>query len=163
MNNRGFSLIELVVVISIIGILSSVAVMSFSSWMRKAQIEGQTREMLAEFNAARSESVFRKKRHAIILQPSSFIIKRYSSADESRTGDTTRGVILTKQLAYSISRVSGSSLADRIIEFDIRGFTNDWDTICVNPFYSGAQYDCIAISGGRVNIGKVEGADCVQK
>ena len=99
----------------------------------------------------------------MILQPSSFIIKRYSSADESRTGDTTRGVTLSKNLAYPITSATGSSLADQIIEFDIRGTTNDWGSIRVNPVNSGSAYDCIVISVSRINLGRMVGGACVQK
>lgn len=163
MNNRGFTLVELIVVVVIIGIISTIAMISFSSWNRKAQIERQTRELFTDLNSARTESIFQKKRHAVILQPGSFITKRYSSPDEDRFGDTTKGVVLSKNLAYSITRPSGSSLADRVIEFDVRGFTYDKETISVNPFESGAQTDCIVISDGRINLGKMEGTSCVQK
>jgi prepilin-type N-terminal cleavage/methylation domain-containing protein len=163
MNNRGFSLVELVVIISIIGILSTIAALSFSSWMLKANIEKQTREMFTDLNSARSNSIYQKKRHGMILQPSSYIIKRYSSADESRTGDATKGVILTKNLTYPITSESGGSLANQIIEFDIRGTTNDLVDIRATPVNSGSPYDCIVISVTRINLGRMEGGACVQK
>lgn len=163
MNKRGFSLLELMVVVAIMGILATIANLAFSNWMTKARIEGQTREIFTDLNSARSESVFQKKRHALILQPSSFIIKRYSSADESRFGDPSKGVVQSKNLTYSIAKKDGTSLANRIIEFDIRGFTNDLETIRVNPINSGAPFDCIVIATGRINLGIMEGVTCVQK
>ncbi len=162
-NDRGFTLIELIIVMVIMGVLLTLAAISFSNWNRKSQIERQTREMFADINLARNESVFKKSRHAMIFQPNSYIMKRYSSPDESRFGDTTKGIVLTRNLVFGITKANNNSMADIIIEFDVRGFTNDLETIRVNPTNSGAQFDCMAISGGRINLGKMEGTSCVQK
>ncbi len=164
MNRHGFTLIELMVVISLIGIVLAIATLNFSSMNRKAGIERQTREILADLNTARLDSIYRKQRHAIIFQPNSYIMKRYSSQDEPyHGGDLTKNIVLSKTLTYQITKESGSTLADRIIEFDTRGFTADMETVRVNPSYSGAAFDCIVISTGRTNIGNMQGGSCVQQ
>ncbi|HEY4745506.1 MAG TPA: type II secretion system protein [Desulfuromonadaceae bacterium] len=168
MNRHGFSLIELLVVIVLIGIVLTIATLNFSSMNRKAGIERETRELLTDLNTARLDSVYRKQRHAIIFQPNSYIMKRYSSQDESDQygGDTTTGIVLSKTLPYQITKESGSSLADYPTVFDIRGFVSNVGgnfTIRVNPSYSGAAFDCIVISVGRTNIGTMQGGSCVQQ
>ena len=164
MNRHGFTLIELMVVISLIGIVLAIATLNFSSMNRKAGIERQTREILADLNTARLDSIYRKQRHALIFQPASYIMKRYSSQDEPyHGGDLTKNIVLSKTLTYQITKESGSTLADRIIEFDTRGFTADMETVRVNPSYSGAAFDCIVISTGRTNIGNMQGGSCVQQ
>lgn len=162
MNQRGFSLIELIVVMALTGILFSIVAINFNAWIRKAQIEKQTREFLTDLNLARSESVFRKRRHSIVLNSTAtgYAFRRYSSENEIRTSGTE---VFTKSTSYQFSKKSGASAADLIFEFDIRGFTNDLDTIRIDPVNSGAAFDCVAIAISRLNIGKMEGSSCVQK
>ena len=167
MNRHGFTLIELMVVISLIGIVLAIATLNFSSMNRKAGIERQTREILADLNTARLDSIYRKQRHALILQPASYVMKRYSSQDEPDTngGDLTTGIVLSKTLPYQITTPSGGSLSGVFIEFDTRGFVANVSntTICVNPMYTGAAFDCVVVSLGRTNIGNMQGGSCVQQ
>lgn len=166
MNQRGFTLLELIVVLAVMGILLSIAAINFSNWMRKAQIEKQTREFISDLNTARSESIFRKKRHSIVLNGAAtgYTFRRYSSQDEDRsTGGTD---ILTKTASYQFSKEDGSSAASRTFLFDTRGFAatiSDTGTIRVNPVNSGAAFDCVVIATSRTNIGKMVGGSCVQQ
>jgi prepilin-type N-terminal cleavage/methylation domain-containing protein len=162
----GFSLVELIVVILIIGVLLSIGGINFRDWVQKSQIERQAREMLADLNSARSESIFRKKRHSIVMNSTAtgYVLKRYSSENESRTTGGT--VLSSKTNSYQYAKESGSSAADLIIQFDILGFAatpSDLNTLRVNPIYSGAAFDCLVISNSRTNIGKMESGSCVQK
>ncbi|CAH2030121.1 pilus assembly FimT family protein [Trichlorobacter ammonificans] len=156
---RGFALLELVVVLGIIGILLTLVTLNFTSWSRKSQIERQTRELFADLNQARTDSIFMKKRHKVVLQPQSYTFYRFSSADENRsTGGTA---LFTKPLAYPLTKASGASIANRIFEFDIRGFTNDLDTIKITaPSDIRAQVDCIVVHYGRTNLGRMENNAC---
>lgn len=169
LSHSGFSIVELVVVIAIIAILLSIVTINFSQWTRKAQIERQTRELLVDLNTARSESIYRKKQHAIIINPTAtgYILRRYSSVNESRTSATPASEILfNKAVSYQFSKGNGSSIADNILQFDVTGFTStpaDNNTIRVNPTNSGAAFDCLVISNSRINIGQMTGGSCVQK
>ncbi|MBI2353485.1 MAG: prepilin-type N-terminal cleavage/methylation domain-containing protein [Deltaproteobacteria bacterium] len=154
LGNKGFSLIELIIVIAVLGIGAAIATLNFNQWVRKANIEKQAKELLTDLNDARLQSVYTKKRHSVVFQPNSYVFKEYSSLNED-TEDGGR-VITSKNVANQMTTLSGGSLADSIIEFDIRGFTSDWNTVRINPAYSGAAYDCIVVSNARTNLGKIE-------
>ena len=169
-NKQAFALTELIVVVVIMGIVLGIGTLNFNSWQRKAAIERQTRELLADFNTARSEAMFRKKPHAIIMNADAtgYILRRYSSVDESRTSATpASGIVFTKNVSYQFQKGNGSSIADAIMQFDITGFTStaaDNNTIRVNPISSGAAFDCVVVSASRTNIGQMtSGGSCVQK
>lgn len=182
-DTAGFTLVELILTMVVAGILFAIATMSFVSLSRKAEIEKTARELVADLNAARSDSIFRGKRHGIVINSSAtgYIFRRYSSNDEGRTSTApdpptstvpSYGIIATKQLKYNLSDVAGSAFTDSVIEFDRNGFAIDSTTrtsittpivIRVNPISSGAAFDCVIITATRTNIGKMEGGSCVQQ
>ncbi len=63
--NRGFSLIEIVVVISIISILVVAAGFSFVGWIGKYRVESQIKEMYTDFTNARVRAMQRGRMHFI--------------------------------------------------------------------------------------------------
>ena len=60
MKRNGFSLIELVVVIAIMGTLIAIGALGYSSMTRKAGVEGQVKTMYADLMNARSQALYRK-------------------------------------------------------------------------------------------------------
>lgn len=155
MNQKGFSLTELIITMGIMGALLAIATLPFNNWVKKAGIESQTRILQSDLNNARIEAVTSKTRRSIVLNPESYSYKSYTSANENTTSGGK--VIFTKVLNYQIAPITGS-FTDRYVVFDTRGFVEipPYPTVRALPSYSGAAFDCIVISVGRNNIGKVE-------
>lgn len=157
---RGFSLVELIIVIAIFGIAASIATLNFNQMTRKAQIEKQTKELFSDINNARLQSVYMKKRHRIVFQPNSYVFKEYSSLNEIDSAATK--VLFSKNVSNQMTTKSGDSINP--IDFDIRGYTYNYNTIMFNPINSGAAFDCIVISDARTNMGQMgSGNVCNQK
>ena len=166
LKQNGFALTELIVVVVIMVTLLSIATLSFNSMQRKANTERQTREFFSDLNAARSDSIFRKNRHSIVINSAAngYAFRRYSSENEDREDGGT--VISTKTISQTLSKVGGGSAADIIFQFDTRGFAatpGDRDTIRIDPVGSGAAFDCVVIAESRTNLGRMEGGSCVQR
>ena len=161
-DNSGFSLVELLIVIAIIGIGLAVATLNFNQWIKKTNIEKQTRELFGDLNEARLKSIYTKKRHSIVLNPSNYVFKEYSSENENKANGK---VLFSKNTAYQMTTKTGTALDGNIVEFDIRGFlVVGNNTIMVNPVSSGAAFDCVIISDSRTNLGQMGSDDvCNQK
>lgn len=162
----GFSLIELIITISIMGIVIAVATIPFNSWQTKNKIESQTREIHSDLAEARTNAFTRKKVHGIVFQPTSYVMKSYSSEVEYKymIDAAANGVVLqTKDLKYSITKGNTTTAftnANGAVRFDTSGFTNDWFTVVVNPVSASAAVNCLVISSARVNVGKMNGTVC---
>lgn len=152
---NGFSLVELIIVIAIIGIGASIATLSFNQWVRKSNIEKETRELLSDLNEARLQSVYTKKQHGIAFQTAnSYVLKEYSSLNESSAGGLIKE---TKTTKYTMTKKDGTAIsANTLILFDTRGALSNTMgyTFRFNPI-DVAAFDCVVISEARTDLGKM--------
>ncbi len=57
MNKKGFTVIELTIVLSIIGIISVIAIPSYLAWLPRHELKTSVRHIYDDMNMARSRAV----------------------------------------------------------------------------------------------------------
>ncbi len=165
MKQSGLSLIELLVAVSIIGILLAIAAIDFRSWTVRYSVERQVKEMYTDLQMTRLQAKDRNRVNFVTLAAGQYTVKEDSN--DNGTNDSTDAQTLRKNLKY---RMTWSDVADTEMQFNKRGLYNDIAirTICVrtneNPAIAGVApaYDCLVISPMRISMGKMtnNGGDC---
>ena len=165
---RGFTIVELVVVMAIIAILLGIATLYFSQMVVKNGIESQTRQLLTDLQTARAQALFSKRPTTMTFQPASYKFRQYSSVYETVSSGTT---VTSTTVKRQMSLVSGDALSGTLVLFDAQGVAEKSSgevldtpiTIRVNPTGSGAVYDCVIIDSARSTIGGMANGSCVPK
>jgi prepilin-type N-terminal cleavage/methylation domain-containing protein len=161
---QGFSLTELLVVITIMGVLLSIISINFSSWQKKYGIKGQAEEMLADLSSLRLNAIQSKSNYLAVLSanPKLMTFRQYS-ANETVSA-TTGTQTFSKTLKYAISNTPTGVPSCADIQVDQRGYTGaGWQTIYIQPTGSGAGFDCLVMSPGHINLGQYNGTSCTFK
>lgn len=155
MRQDGFSLIELIVVVLIIGVLLATATVNFRDWSVRYSIESQVNEMYVDFANARIKAMSRNRLHFVNLSADRYTVTEDSDNDGTR--EDTDTLIVTKILKNQMTWSGGSE-----ISFDARGLASENETVSF-PDTAGAAYDCVMVSVTRIGIGKMNGGSCAAK
>lgn len=158
MNCRGFSLVELMVVLVLVGIMLTIATLNWQEMKVKSDTETQAKTLYADLASIRLQALYMKRPRSVRIDNQVF--KVYSSAD------TTGSPIETKKLTYKTVWNSSSILTTGKMVFDAQGLLNGNErSICILPTgdtidVSTANVDSLVISQARINLGKRTGGDC---
>lgn len=174
-NEKGITLIELIVVVSVIVILVVALGFSYQGWIGGYRVESQIKEMYVDIMNARARAMQRNRTHFVTLTATSYTV--YDDTDPApdgngvlAVGSDTQTLNKTLHIADSITWSAGT------LEFTPRGLANSGSTICSNTD-ADADYNCMIISESRINLGKLNttipgggsctpsttGGDCVAK
>ncbi|MEW6108538.1 MAG: GspH/FimT family protein [Nitrospirota bacterium] len=152
MKNSGITLIELMVVISIIAILAIALGFSFVGWQGRYKVERTTKELYTDLMDARARAVTRNRAYfADFLSGITYRIIE----DTNDNGAIDGGDAATpKSVEYTMTIGTTGVEPPITFNFDKRGISSPERTICmfttVDP-----DYDCIVISQTRMNMGKI--------
>ena len=152
LDKQGVSLVELLVVFSIVGILAVALGFSYQGWRAKYQVEKQMRELHADLMQARADALERKRNYFAVIASTSYSV--YEDTNPAPDGNGTLETASDRLALVRTVEPSKPLTGAATIEFNTRGLANVLGSICtINTF--DADYDCIVVSQSRVNLGKL--------
>ena len=174
---KGFSLVELLVVISIIGILSGIAFISIGTMRARYAVEKTIKDLYTDLMNSRVSAMQRNRPHFVVFTPVQYTVYEDTAPTPDGDGNLDAGAdakIQTVDLdpSYPIAYPAGWTGVD-VFQFNAKGLVpknvtgspkgiNGVVTINVNTTVV-AEYDCLLISQIKLTLGKMNGANCAEK
>jgi prepilin-type N-terminal cleavage/methylation domain-containing protein len=181
MGNSGFTLIEMLVVIGIIGILAIALGFSFEGWQGRYRVESTIKDVESDLMKARARAMQRNRGHFFTLAANQYTMQEdlspwpdgdgdLTAADDVRPAGYNDPIPLLQKDVDAPYTLTWNGNAE--IEFTTRGLyvveppPNDTKTICMFTDFDGdldsdvePDYDCLVISQTRIILGKLRRQD----
>jgi prepilin-type N-terminal cleavage/methylation domain-containing protein len=168
-NNRGLTMVEVMIVVAILGFLAIVSGLSFRGWVAKYKVEDETKRFYADLSDVRARAM-QKKRATFVDLSSTTSYRTFEDSAPAPDGDgnlnagdllvADSATIWSGGLPYPIDNPTLGGVTQ--VRFDKEGLANVpvtiWFTSSLSP-----DYDCINISTTRIRMGRFNGAICQEK
>jgi len=157
---RGFTLMELIITIAVLGILGAIAALSSQSMLENYRVNGAARQVYSDMQMARLRAIKEGKEFAIeFVNNTTYCVKQKATGAvnwddgcmEGAGGDTVDDVVKTVNLANDYSGVSAGINTGRV-EFNPNGTAGA--TAGANPLTlsRGAKTKSLNINTSTGNI-----------
>ena len=170
----GFTLVELMIVVAIIGIVLAIATMNFTQWNDKYTVESYTKEIHSILMKARNDAANTNTQIRVTLAAN--LVTTHQDTDGDGVVDPGEPTTTKPYPRFVLNSNVGGGLPTTII-FDRRGMTDNIQSINIparplNPAgYSpnaSPGVDCVVVATTRINMGRWDpaqpaGLQCVQQ
>ena len=157
--DSGVTLVELLTIVSIIGILIVALGFSFQGWLGNYKIESELKQMYADIIDVRTRAMTQNRMHFIMINSGNYAV--YEDTNDNNTANPGAGdtLIKTTTLQYNAGWTG-------TITFNTKGLTTSSAAISIPitlPSGASPDFDCILVYQSRVAMGKMSGGVCVYK
>jgi type IV fimbrial biogenesis protein FimT len=146
--NKGFSLVELMIVIAILGVLAAVITPSFLSWRDRSKVKGDATELRAVFESAKLRAI-KHNTNAVVTFPDVTSFQAFVDTNNNGVQDADEVMITAHTLAPGVT-ITTNTFAGNDMAFTPRGMANAGTVIMTSP--GGARYSVVVHPFGRVSM-----------
>lgn len=167
-SNRAFSLIELIVAVSILLIMLTIGMPYLSKYVRKYGIKQETSQIFSDLVAQRYKSITTGYNYGVMFNTNSYILFKFKDTNYNLIFNGAQEMIDTvvKNVKYKILKKTGNGYvgaSNDVVIFDKNGVARNrnWGfgsfTVKVNsPGISSIRYNCVVISAERIKEAKCQ-------
>ena len=152
--NRGFTLIELVIVIAILGVLAGVITPSFMAWRDRSKVKGDATELRAVFESAKLRAI-KHNANAVVTFPDTTSYQAFVDSNGNGIRDAGEVIIASITLSPGVT-ITNNTFSGNKMAFDSRGNadvpTGSTGSLVTMTSPGGARYNVSVTSFGRVQM-----------
>lgn len=119
-HRRGFTLLELIIVITVFGIIAAISIPALNSTTRRSELRAAAREMYGHFQRAKSEAIKRNQPVAIVFDTSG--VDYYQVFVDSSTDPPNATLDAGEDLLAEVSMPNGLELQNITFTASATGF-----------------------------------------
>ena len=153
--NKGFTLIELMIVIAIFGILSAIITPSFLSWRDRSKVKGDATELRAVFESAKLRAI-KHNTNAVVAFPDTTSYQAFVDNNDNGALDAGEDIIVARTLSPGVTMTTITFVGNDMA-FNSRGMANGPNStgrvIMTSP--GGKSYEVVVSSFGRVRMDRL--------
>jgi prepilin-type N-terminal cleavage/methylation domain-containing protein len=166
-DEKGFTLIEMIVVLAILGILLGIAAISGRDWLDRYRVEGQIKQMYADLMNARVSAMQRNRVFFVTLGTNQYAVYEdtYSAATGTSSPDGDGALqqgtgqdrpVMQKTTQYTLNFSAANFYFTQSGLVSLSSGGTIWVTSTASP-----ASDCIALATTRILMGKMNGSNCI--
>lgn len=153
--NKGFTILELMIAIAIIGILAAAITPSFLSWRDRSKARGDATGLRAAFESAKLRAI-KHNTNVVVTFPDANSYRAFIDTNENGVRDGGEDIIVDRSLSPGVT-ITTNTFTGNDMAFNPRGMANGPNSTgrVIMTSLGGAVYEVVVSSFGRVRMDRL--------
>ena len=150
--NKGFTVLELMIVMAIFGLLAAVMTPSFLEWRDRTKVSGDATQLRAAFESAKLRAI-KHNTNVVVTFPDTTSYQAFIDTNDNAVRDADEDLIFDRTLSPGVT-ITVNTFVGNDMAFNSRGMANGPNSTGTITMTSpgGERYSVVVSSFGRVRM-----------